>query len=177
MYIINSRKNFCSFWKMRAKNGFMWTNLTLAYLFLSFWQQFVCECKWRPVMVIVLVSSRGFLINAFQKESPGGPNEQLMRGKITFSQVRAHCVDLLGGSMLYWVSTLAFNSPWARSCFLKSPPPWPPITYQTARHWTECFWPHCSLPGPTWGMFQALRNCDRKLGNKSSYFKTEPLNH
>ncbi|KAH0519292.1 Bifunctional epoxide hydrolase 2 [Microtus ochrogaster] len=29
---------------------------------------------------------RGFLIDVFQKESPEGPNEQLMRGKITFSQ-------------------------------------------------------------------------------------------
>lgn len=33
-----------------------------------------------------LALPRGFLIDAFQKESPGGPNEQLMRGKITFSQ-------------------------------------------------------------------------------------------
>lgn len=78
----------------------------------------------------------------------------------------------LGGSVLYCVSILAFNSPWARSCFLYLPLPQPPITYKTARHWTVCFGPHCTLPGPTWGTFQALRNCDRKLGNK-----TEPLNH
>lgn len=48
-------------------------------------------------MVIFFVSSRGFLIDAFQKEYPGGHNEQLMRGKITFSQVRARCVDPFGG--------------------------------------------------------------------------------
>lgn len=51
-------------------------------------------------------------------------------------------------------------------------PPQPPITYKTARHWTVCFGLHCTLPGPTWGTFQALRNCNRKLGNK-----IEPLNH
>nr|XP_048277802.1 bifunctional epoxide hydrolase 2 [Myodes glareolus] len=33
-----------------------------------------------------LALPRGFLIDAFQKEYPGGHNEQLMRGKITFSQ-------------------------------------------------------------------------------------------
>ncbi|OBS68567.1 hypothetical protein A6R68_02888, partial [Neotoma lepida] len=33
-----------------------------------------------------LALPRGFLINAFQKECPEGPNEQLMKGKITFSQ-------------------------------------------------------------------------------------------
>ncbi|XP_006988831.1 bifunctional epoxide hydrolase 2 [Peromyscus maniculatus bairdii] len=33
-----------------------------------------------------LALPRGFLTNAFQKECPEGPNEQLMKGKITFSQ-------------------------------------------------------------------------------------------
>lgn len=33
-----------------------------------------------------LALPRGFLLDAFQKEYPEGPNEQLMRGKITFSQ-------------------------------------------------------------------------------------------
>lgn len=40
--------------------------------------------------VLFLVSPRGFLNDPFLKEGPDGPIARLMKGQITFSQVRGH---------------------------------------------------------------------------------------
>lgn len=41
------------------------------------------------------VSSRGFLREAFQRGGPDGSSARLMRGEITFSQVRGHFINPL----------------------------------------------------------------------------------
>lgn len=57
-----------------------------------------------------------------------------------------------GGSLLYYLSTLTFNSLWTRSCLLESCT-FTPIIYKAARHWMVCLGLGCRLSGSTWGTF------------------------
>lgn len=180
MYIINSRKKFCCFWKMWAKGWLPVVKLDLGLHLPVF---LTTVCLWMEMM-----TGDSDIPCVFQRL----PDRRLSEGIPGGTQWATHEREdhfLPGEGRLC-------GPLWEVLCFIAFPP-WPsthhgqdhvflshhhthtqpPITFKTARHWTVCFELHCSLPGPTWGTFQALRNCGRKLGNKSSHFKTEPLNH